>query len=78
MLGFFIYKADDLNKKGTEYEKMDINLGMLLVAMMPLLPDRCDDDVKSYSIGDFSWIGRPYGPLVAVLIILEGDRSGLI
>lgn len=25
MLGFFIYKADDLNKKGTEYEKMDMD-----------------------------------------------------
>ena len=76
MLGFFIYKADDLNKKGTEYEKLWTS-GMLLVAMMPLLQS-CDDDGEGYSIGDFSWDWATVRTTGGGAYYLEGDRWGLI
>ena len=48
-------------------------LGMLLLALVPMLQS-CDDD--GYSIGDFSGIGRPFGqPVEEVIIwkVIVGD-----
>lgn len=51
-------------------------LGMLLVAMMPLLQS-CDDD-EGYSIGDFSWDWATVRTTGGGAYYLEGDRWGLI
>ena len=50
-------------------------LGMLLLALVPMLQS-CDDD--GYSIGDFSWDWATVRATGGGGYYLEGDRWGLI
>ena len=49
----FDYKRS-LKKKGSNMKKFKWLLGILLLALVPMLQS-CDDDDDYYSIGDFSW-----------------------
>lgn len=64
-----------LKKKGKRYEKIKWLLGMLLLALVPMLQS-CDDD--GYSIGDFSWDWATVRATGGGGYYLEGDRWGLI
>ena len=52
-------------------------LGILLLALVPMLQS-CDDDDDYYSIGDFSWDWATVRTTGGGGYFLEGDRWGII
>lgn len=62
-------------KKGKRYEKFKWLLGILLLALVPMLQS-CDDD--GYSIGDFSWDWATVRATGGGGYYLEGDNWGVI
>ena len=61
---------------GTDMKKFKWLLGMLVLALMPMLQS-CDDD-DGYSIGDFSWDWATVRTTGGGGYYLVGDRWGII